>query len=63
MSLTVGLPLAMVARRILEGTYQDKGVQLPIHPEVYNPVLEELAGYGIRFLEEEITVSSAGSYV
>jgi len=63
MSLTVGLPLAMVARRILEGTYQDKGVQLPIHPEVYNPVLEELTSYGIRFLEEEITVSSAGADV
>lgn len=56
MSLTVGLPLAMVARRILEGNYLEKGVQLPIHPEIYNPVLEELAGYGIRFVEEEIPV-------
>jgi len=61
MSLTVGLPLAMVARRILEGAYQEKGVQLPIQPEIYNPVLEELAGYGIRFKEEEITVLPAGS--
>lgn len=56
MSLTVGLPLAMVARRILEGAYGEKGVQLPIQPEIYNPVLDELEEYGIRFLEEEIAI-------
>lgn len=57
MSLTVGLPLAMVARRILEGLYRKKGVQLPIQPEIYKPVLEELKEYGIRFVEEEISIS------
>ncbi len=56
MSMTVGLPLAMVARQILEGTYQEKGVQLPIQPEIYNPVLEELKTYGIRFIEEEVSI-------
>jgi len=56
MSLTVGLPLAMVTRRILEGEYREKGVQLPIRPEIYNPVLKELEEYGIRFVEEEITI-------
>lgn len=56
MSMTVGLPLAMVARRILEGAYQEKGVQLPIQPEIYNPVLEELEEYGIRFVDEEISI-------
>ncbi len=57
MSLTVGLPLAMVARRILEGEYKEKGVQLPIHAEIYNPVLEELKEYGICFMEEEISLT------
>jgi saccharopine dehydrogenase-like NADP-dependent oxidoreductase len=57
MSLTVGLPLAMVARRILEGEYSEKGVQLPISPEIYNPVLKELEENGIRFVEEEITIT------
>ena len=56
MSLTVGLPLAMVARRILEGEYREKGVQLPIIPGIYNPVLKELEENGIRFVEEEITI-------
>ncbi len=57
MSMTVGLPLAMVARRILEGTYRETGVQLPIHPDIFNPVLEELEEYGIRFEEEEVRIS------
>jgi len=57
MSVTVGLPLAMVARRILEGEYTETGVQLPIQPGIYNPVLKELENYGIRFVEEEIKIS------
>ncbi len=57
MSLTVGLPLAMVARRILEGEYKETGVQLPIQAEIYNPVLEELKKYDIHFVEKEISIS------
>jgi len=63
MSLTVGLPLAMVARMILEKKYQEKGVQLPIQPEIYNPVLEELKDYGIRFIEEEMDISDPGLFI
>jgi saccharopine dehydrogenase-like NADP-dependent oxidoreductase len=57
MSMTVGLPLAMTARRILEGGYAETGVQLPIHPEIYNPVLAELKKYHISFEEEEVRIS------
>jgi saccharopine dehydrogenase (NAD+, L-glutamate forming) len=57
MSATVGLPLAMTARLILEGRFTATGVQLPVHPEIYDPVLQELAGYGIRFEEEEVRIS------
>jgi saccharopine dehydrogenase-like NADP-dependent oxidoreductase len=57
MSVTVGLPLAMVARRILEGHYTQTGIQLPIQAEIYKPVLKELEAYGIRFVEEEIEIS------
>jgi len=56
MSMTVGLPLAMVAKRILTGQFSEPGVQLPIIPAIYNPVLEELEEYGIRFTEKEITL-------
>ena len=57
MSVTVGLPLAMTARRILEGHFRETGVQLPIHPDIYNPVLRELEDSGIRFVEEEVRIS------
>jgi len=54
MSKTVGLPLAMTAKKILDGTCRHTGVQLPVHPEIYHPVLEELREYGIQFIEEEV---------
>jgi len=57
MSMTVGLPLAMITRRILEGTISETGVQLPIHPDIYNPVLKELEEYEISFEEEEVRIS------
>ena len=57
MSLTVGLPLAMTARRILEGKFTKTGVQLPIHPDIYNPVLKELNEHGICFNEVEVKIS------
>jgi len=56
MAATVGLPVAIIAKLILEGKIVQSGVQLPITPEVYNPVLEELESYGIRFFEEEVDI-------
>jgi len=54
MSNTVGLPAAICAKMILNGTLLAKGVQLPIKPEVYNPILNELEDLGICFIEEEV---------
>jgi saccharopine dehydrogenase-like NADP-dependent oxidoreductase len=51
MATTVGLPLGIAARLILNGTIQTKGLHIPIIPEIYNPVLEELDARGIRFHE------------
>jgi len=54
MSNTVGLPAAICAKMILNGTIALTGVQLPIHKEIYEPVLAELVTYGISFVEKEI---------
>ncbi|MEO9257847.1 MAG: saccharopine dehydrogenase family protein [Crocinitomicaceae bacterium] len=54
MSNTVGLPAAICGKMILNGTIQLKGVQLPIHKEIYLPVLSELEEHGIVFTEKEI---------
>ena len=53
MARTVGLPVAIAALKILNGTISTPGVQLPITKEVYEPILKELAENGIVFREEE----------
>ncbi len=53
MARTVGLPVAIAALKILNGTITTPGVQLPITKEVYEPILKELAETGIVFREEE----------
>lgn len=54
MAKTVGLPVAIAALKILDGTIATPGVQLPIAKEVYEPILKELEEYGIHFKEKEV---------
>lgn len=54
MAKTVGLPVAMATLQILNGNIKTPGVQLPIHPEVYNPILKELETFGVVFKETEM---------
>ncbi len=54
MAKTVGLPVAIAALKILKGDIKTPGVQIPIHKEVYEPILQELAEYGIQFTEREV---------
>ena len=53
MARTVGLPVAMATLRILNKQISLTGVQIPIHEEVYAPILKELEEYGIIFKEKE----------
>jgi len=52
MAKTVGLPLGIAAKLILEGRLSIAGLHIPIIREIYEPVLDELALEGIRFREE-----------
>lgn len=54
MSNTVGLPVAICAKLILNGTIAIKGVELPIKKEIYLPILKELEDYNIRFKERTL---------
>jgi saccharopine dehydrogenase-like NADP-dependent oxidoreductase len=56
MAKTVGLPLAIATRMILEGRITERGVLLPISPNIYRPVLEELALNGLSFTEKTYEV-------
>jgi saccharopine dehydrogenase-like NADP-dependent oxidoreductase len=54
MSKTVGLPMAILAKKILLQEVSTKnilGVNIPVMPEVYVPVLKELKKNGIEFME------------
>lgn len=51
MARTVSLPLAIAVRMIAEGRFKSTGVQIPTIPEIYTPVLAELAELGIAMDE------------
>lgn len=51
MSRTVGLPAAIGARLVVEGRIGLTGVQVPVHPAIYGPILDELETLGVRFEE------------
>jgi len=53
MSITVGVPLAIAVKLFLTGKLNAEGVVIPVKPEIYNPILEELEEYGVKFIEEE----------
>ena len=57
MAQTVGLPLGIAAKLILQDKITLTGLHIPIVPEIYEPVLEELAQNGIKFYERETSVS------
>ena len=52
MSRLVGLPAAIAARMILQGEISLAGVHVPMIPEIYEPVLAELAAMGVAFAEK-----------
>jgi hypothetical protein len=53
MSRTVGLPAAIAVRMILQGELSGlTGVHVPVIPEIYLPVLAELAELGIGLTEK-----------
>jgi saccharopine dehydrogenase (NADP+, L-glutamate forming) len=52
MAKTVGLPAAIASRMVLEGRITEKGVHIPVTPDIYEPILDELESVGISFKEE-----------
>lgn len=54
MSKTVGLPLAITAKLILQGKINLAGVHIPTKKELYAPVLDELGKMGFEFSERAV---------
>ena len=53
MSRLVGLPLGIFVKLLMLGKISTTGVNIPTMPEVYEPVMQELEEFGVKFLEEE----------
>ena len=49
---TVALPAAIAVKMILHGEIDIKGVHIPVIPEIYNPILDELEEKDIKFEEK-----------
>lgn len=54
MAKTVGLPLGIATRLLLESRISSKGVVIPTQAEIYDPVLRELSTLGIELTERQI---------
>jgi saccharopine dehydrogenase-like NADP-dependent oxidoreductase len=55
MARTVALPAAVAARLVLDGRIGLHGVRIPVHEEIFGPVLNALAPMGIVFEETRTT--------
>lgn len=53
MAKTVGLPLGIAAKLILNGRIKLTGLHIPTAKEIYEPVLKELEQHNVRFTEEK----------
>ncbi len=51
MSKTVGMPIAFAVERLFNGDFSSRGVQIPVTPEFYEPLLHDLRKIGISFVE------------
>jgi saccharopine dehydrogenase-like NADP-dependent oxidoreductase len=54
MSKTVGLPLGIAAKLLLQDKISSRGVVIPVIRELYDPILKELGEMGIALIEQEI---------
>lgn len=54
MSDTVGLPVAICGKMILNGTIKTKGVRIPIIKDIYEPILNELETMGMKYIEKQV---------
>ena len=53
MSRLVGLPLGIFVKLFLLGKISSTGVRIPTMPEVYEPIMQELEQFGVKFTEIE----------
>lgn len=53
MAKTVGLPVGIFVKLMMQGKVDTTGVNIPTIKQIYDPVLEELEKYGVFFKEKD----------
>src|SRR5688572_2441062 len=56
MAKTVGLPLGIAAKLLLQGKINSRGVVIPVLKEFYDPILKELGEKSIALIENEVSL-------
>ena len=59
MGHAAALPAALAACRVVSGEYSGSGLTLPTHPDLYEPILEQLEKFGLIAEESEAHRPSA----
>jgi saccharopine dehydrogenase-like NADP-dependent oxidoreductase len=54
MSKTVGLPLGIATKLLLQGKITQRGVIVPTDRHIYEPILEELTEFGVKITEKQL---------
>jgi saccharopine dehydrogenase (NADP+, L-glutamate forming) len=62
MAQTVGLPLGIAAKLVLEGKIALRGVCVPVQKQIYEPTLAALADFGIAFSERTEEIATEELY-
>jgi saccharopine dehydrogenase-like NADP-dependent oxidoreductase len=57
MSKLVGLPIGIFVKLVMKNEIKTVGVNIPVMPEVYIPVLKELEEFGVHFIEEDVVIN------
>ena len=57
MARTVSLPLAIATKLILQGKIGLTGVHIPVHPEIYRPILSELETLNIKLVDRSTEIN------
>jgi saccharopine dehydrogenase (NADP+, L-glutamate forming) len=59
MSQLVGLPLGVFTKLLMKGEINSKGVHIPVMKEVYEPVLNELEDYDVKFEDKIVDLPTS----
>ena len=50
----VGLPMAILLKKVMTGEIKEMGMDVPMQKEIYDPLLKEMEEYGVVFKDRHV---------